>query len=925
MNYFSCRNWCSWLTTLSCLILVAQGKANAQQEMPIDVTSPSPFRQYDKVEITGSSIVRKEQTQALPVMVFSREDIRRTGLKNMAEVVQALPSMSNFVEPSQLGMIAGGYSNAAIHGLPAGTLVLVNGLRMAPFGRPTVVGPERSSVDLQTLPLVDVERIEVLTDGASSLYGTDAIAGVVNIILRSSRKDLEIRADLSHPKGGRGQDVSSSLSWGHGQLERDGYSFLLTLEASHRHELLGEDRPYASQSRYTFDHQGQRYAVDGYLLTPYGSPATLEQQATANSPARYFNAAYQDGQCTNQGLPMPGQIACLHNLYPTLGLYPDENNQRLHARADVLMDNGLTVWGELLWGHSQNNLAFWPWPRATSAYGLQPGSAAYAQAEQAGLDPSITRLLWRPELPALRQVSEQSNGRWSLGIKGEHGNWDHNSQLYLAQSTAKNFYATAGSSLYNTLGLTSDTTWNSANVLAPLDANNPLTQTVAGLRQLPAESSGTNTTYGLLLRGSRPLTSSENREIMLGLGLDWRQEQTRYQNERAIQVAGQPGFQASRQVLASFTELQVPVTRTWDVQLGLRTDHYEDLGQTTNAKMASRWAITPEWSLRGAIGSGFRAPSVAQTHSVETPYVWSQVSQSLNCSPEQQAIAQSLRTSSGETGICNPNAPLYVLGNGNPHLKPEKSTQLTWGLAFVPHRNLRIAADFWTVRISDALQIPSPTLIQASPNQYAANYTLLPTAFAQTYGLDPRNMGLLMSMQNLGTQDKAGIDMETQWRLPTPWGLWHVQTQATYLLKSRVQVSPGTPFVSDLGQYSEVIGTVSPRWRSRIVTGMTLPDWSLNLVWNYSAGYQDTIMGALNLSSGVYEALQRKVAPFSTWDVVFQTSLHRSVDLRATVRNLLNQQAPLSFASNVTSIFSANTTYSNLWGRVVELGLTARF
>src|SRR5574343_1080116 len=110
--------WLGWLSGL-CLPGAGLAQTHTQPELKVEVTSSvPPYRQYDKVEITGSTIVRKEQTRALPVMVLTREDIRRTRLKSVTDVLQALPSMNNCVEPSQLAMAFGGFTNAAIHGVP---------------------------------------------------------------------------------------------------------------------------------------------------------------------------------------------------------------------------------------------------------------------------------------------------------------------------------------------------------------------------------------------------------------------------------------------------------------------------------------------------------------------------------------------------------------------------------------------------------------------------------------------------------------------------------------------------------------------------------------------------------------------------------------------------------------------------------------
>jgi hypothetical protein len=283
---------CVWLSLLTLSPSLHAQTLSSNTYPPVQVVdSPLEYRQFEKVEITGSSIVRKEQTQALPVQVITREDIRRTGLKTITEVVQALPIMGNFVETSQIGMVAGGYSSAGIHGMTTGTLVLVDGLRLAPFGRATMVGAERVSVDLSTLPLADIERIEVLTDGASSLYGTDAIAGVVNIILRKERKGFEITADYLRPGGGAGQGWVSSIGWGQGQLARDGYSLMVTAEVSKRQELLGKDRPYASAAQYEFETGGQRYTTRSNIFySIFTSPAALRERApNANSAGRFVN------------------------------------------------------------------------------------------------------------------------------------------------------------------------------------------------------------------------------------------------------------------------------------------------------------------------------------------------------------------------------------------------------------------------------------------------------------------------------------------------------------------------------------------------------------------------------------------------------------------------------------------------------------
>lgn len=908
--------------------IMANVASQAQQtssEAPvvlIEITDKAPaFRQFSNVEITGSSIVRKEQTQALPVQIITREDIRRSGLKTMSEVVQALPMMGNFAESSQLGMIAGGYSNAAIHGTPNGTLVLVDGLRLAPFGRATVTGPERSSVDLSTLPLADVDRIEILTDGASSLYGTDAIAGVVNIILRKERKGFEIAADAIRPQGGNGQSWVSSLSWGQGQLQRDGYSLMVTAELSRRQELSGRDRPYASEGHYAFETSGQRYESYGTYYSIFTSPATLQQRATSTTTSRFVNSYYQTGSCVGESLTFVGQQACFRNAYRSLSLYPQEESQRLHAHGELALEGGHTVFADWLFGHTaavqSNN---W-WPGTLSAYGLSSGTEAYNQAVAAGLDPANTRLLWMPDLPALRLASLRTNARMVLGARGEWQDWNYRSHLYLSQSRAELLGDTLGNLNYDTLGLSDGGAWNNDHVLRPLDANNPLTAQLENLRGgLKKASSGTSQFYGVQTSGSRSLGEIHGKDVLLGLGLDWRTETSQFENFNPPELQVEPpAFRARRQVRGIYGELQIPVTAAWEVNLGARTDHYSDVGSTTNAKVHSRWEMSPTWSMRGSMGSGFRAPTTAQTQSLASPFVWGYSNANLTCNAQQQTIATRLSPS----GSCVTGNP-FVMGNGNPGLQPEKSTQLTWGMAFVPHRNLRMSADLWSVRIRDTIQTLSDITVLSDPQRYAANYALIPAGFANT-GAAPGTLALFLPLQNLGASEKTGIDLEAQWRQPGEWGRWSLNSQATYLLRSRSKASPDAEFSSDLGRFDGNSGTVSPRLRLRLMAGLTGEHTAGFLIVNHTSGYTDAAVSANNLANGNQETVVRRVSAFTTWDFQLQHILNRQLELRAGLRNLFNTPAPLSFVATSTQAFGVNPMYSNVWGRTLGLGMTLRF
>jgi iron complex outermembrane receptor protein len=201
---------------------------------------------------------------------------------------------------------------------------------------------------------------------------------------------------------------------------------------------------------------------------------------------------------------------------------------------------------------------------------------------------------------------------------------------------------------------------------------------------------------------------------------------------------------------------------------------------------------------------------------------------------------------------------------------------------------------------------------------------LTPESFASN-GITPGALALYLPQQNLGVSEKRGIDLEAQWRQPGEWGRWNFSAQATYLLLSHAKATTDNDFSSDLGRYDPVTGTVSPQLRMRMTAGLTRSDWSAQLIMNHTSGYQDTLVYATNLSDGTSSEVAHRVASFTTWDLQAMHAINKQMVLRLGLRNLFNQQAPLSFVQSSSQIFGANTIYSNLWGRSLQLGITARF
>ena len=276
------------------VLVATTGAARAQAPGPAE---PGAADRLERVVVTGSNILRAASATPSPLQVVTREDIERSGRSNLAEVLQALTAANNGSTATAFSDgVAAGAAGVSLRGLGVNaTLVLVNGRRMAPYG--LADDAQRSFVDLNSLPLEAVERIEVLKDGASAVYGSDAVAGVVNVILRRRMTGFELAADAGTSYRGDGGWRRLSATFGRGDYGRDGYDFFVSGEyttsapiaQSTRPSYLGTDKLDTLPDTYGYYDKriGGTSAVFGLPLTrsPYGSirdPATgLYRPATA--------------------------------------------------------------------------------------------------------------------------------------------------------------------------------------------------------------------------------------------------------------------------------------------------------------------------------------------------------------------------------------------------------------------------------------------------------------------------------------------------------------------------------------------------------------------------------------------------------------------------------------------------------------------
>ena len=754
------------------------------------------------------------------------------------------------------------------------------------------------------MPLSAIERVEILTDGASSVYGTDAQAGVINIITRLDRPGLELTVDQRVPDHQKGQSRRADLSVGKGRLAHDGYSWYVTADLQNQQELLGRDRPYAAAGRYLIQQGGQDYWVYGPFLTAAQTSPTL---ATSKSGAwtRLWNADYQNGQCPQGKVPAWEQPACLYNTYADKGLFPAVKSAKLHAQGQLQLNEGMVAYAELSWKTEELRRSYNAWSQYSAKIGNTPGAPGYDLAVANGFDPA--KGVWLryngSDLGVSSRWYELDTRRLLAGIRGQWQDWDFNGNYYFSDNRA--IISTAALAAYPNLGVDANGVLTNSALLSPLVEGSTLTgqlQGMVGARKQLAD--GSSQLQGLKFKASRSIGEIDGRDVLLALGTDWRQELAQLTQYAS---GGTPSYTGQRNIWAQYAELQLPVVHAVEVLASLRNDQYSDFGRTTHGKLGAKWVPSEQWLLRGAWSTGFRAPAIAQMQ--QTGQVLASVA-AVNCNAAVQTVATTLG------GVCPASGNINVYSQGSSQLKPELSTQWNFGLRFSPDRNHSFSLDYWRLHMRDKIS-NYYDFIYSDPVRYIANFQLNAN----------KELQIFAPMLNVGRTQTSGIDFAWALRRPTDWGQLHAGVSGTVLLTSKYQKADGEPFQSDLNRYSDYSGYVVPKLRTRWYLGLQQANWQWQATLNHVGSYNTAAFDVIEAKTGETVTLDNlKVPAWWTVDLMVMHQWSPQTSLRLGIDNVFNRHAPIDVVSYQTSFnLGTNPMLANAWGRTAHVSLTHRF
>jgi iron complex outermembrane receptor protein len=907
----------------------------------------------ERVEITGSSIRRVDAETALPVQIVSRQEIEATGSANVEQFLQglgvALQGNSNSVVATASGATTGGVSSVSLRGLGSQrTLVLIDGRRVSAGGTLT----DSTTVDVNHIPVAAIERVEVLKDGASAIYGSDAIGGVINFILRKDYKGGEATAyaNLTQHPGGRGWGANALIGWG--DLAKDSFNATMAFDHRKQNALYGADRDFAKSginiSNRNDTTSGNTFPAN-FVLTDPTFPGTKNLFRATNcvdptvGPQPYLVFS-------------PLRNVCRFDPSPLVALLPQQEQTSIFSTLRYAFANDLEGYGQFSYSSKEQRTIIQPVP-LSDQFILPPGHPLAGQAPY--LDPSTgfgfsTFLLQGPGRPNaspyyptafvtaitggttpdlliryrsvltgnrdLTDLSDQT--RVVLGLKSQPlAGWESD-VAYLHVDTKLTERVNNGfPALTKILPLL-----NSGQVDPFRLDTSPAVVAQVGATQFRGDAWKTKTSIdGLSATVRHDLTQLSGGPLALAVGTDGRREGFLLDPSPAIQSGDISGYggnflpvDKTRLVGAGYMELVAPVVRGVELTGALRYDHYENVGSRTTPKVGARWQPLKEVVLRGSVGKGFRAPNLTELYQPQT----TGVSAPGFDDPARCGQPNGQPGGNQDPRDCGTQFPITV--GGKPTLKPETSTNSTLGVVFEPINNASLSVDWWQVNLQNTIIFGiAPDAILADPAKYGSLVTRGPVGTGATCtGCPGPIVNIDQTNTNLGETHVRGIDVDTRYRIPAT-GVYTVGLNGTYFLKYEIQ-NPDGSFSNVNGMVSPITngnGGVIPRWRHYMYVDWKLAPWNFTLAEQYQSHYDDILGNRPG-------AQPRKVSQYSVFH--FFSSYTGLIDknLRITfgIRNLLDTKPPYTNAGG-QNYFQAgyDPGYVDPRGRTYLLSATYKF
>lgn len=879
-------------------------------------TTPAPAQ---RIEITGSNIKRIDAETVAPVTVITREQIERTGQPTVADVLRNIPSNSggSFGE-SFSNSFAPGAAGISLRGLgQKTTLVLINGRRVAGYG--FAQNLQDTFVDLNSIPTSAVDRIDILRDGASAIYGSDAIAGVVNVILRKDFRGFE--GNVAGTTFDGKKEYRASIGGGFGDLASDKFNIFGTLDVYHRDLLMQEDTKLL-QSR---DLRGQDGGRNFQSLTGGG---TWRQLTAANGLTNTYRAisgctgtvmtgpqAVEAGLinpvgATNLATAAATNTFCTYDFKNQFTALPGTDRVSSLIRANIEVSPTATAFVELGLSRNKTEQTFQaPFFAGTTgltatAAGLRPFAYNINFAPGVAGNPFTTNARY---VGVFQDMGTRNNDitsdsfRGVVGAQYQVGDWYLDSAAGLSMnkvtSINENRITLAGTSSVFGVPSTSQPPVPTSTSSA-YNLNTPASNTDAVRDRMLIDFPRTSKSRLAFLdtKGSTTIGKMNGGDVGLAVGAEIRKESlidSPDVNATSGNILGQ-GITATNGARTNgsvYGELQLPFSKSVEVQVAARHDAYSDYGSSTTPKVGMKWTPNDKVAIRANWGKGFRAPTLPEISPSVATFFTAVID------PEDD-------TARNVSGVFA----------GNPNLKAETSTSRVLGAVFQPTKDVRFAVDYYAITWRDVVASDSfQNIIDAScPNGP-------PCPSTANVIRDPANANqvvtILSNYENLSVRKTSGVDVDLEVAMPTNHGKYTFRTSAIYVRSFK---EDGVEYVGTNGGSNTI-----PRIRGNVAVDFDSGGWGMTGRLNYTHSVYQQLLPASyftaqdpRFQTGVYPD---RVGSYTTLDLFARYKFNKNLTFSMSIINALDKTPPYDPGFSGTSLH--DFSLHDIRGRRIGLGL----
>ena len=900
--------------------------------MALTATAQTSAERLERVEVTGSNIKRTDTEGVAPVEVITREDIARSGRPSIGEVLRALPinSGGSFNEQNANGF-APGSSGVSLRGLgQKATLVLINGRRTANYGFGQSITD--TFVDLNSIPAAAIDRVEILKDGASAIYGSDAIAGVVNIILRKDYQGLEATVGGGRSEGKN--EYNANIVGGYGDLNKDRFNIFASLDLYKRDLLELSDTKFGA----TRDFRGQQGGRNSQSLTGGGTwrqvtgttTLTNNYRATSACQGKVINgpqavalglinlSTNQSAAtlATNTAMAAASNTYCSYDFNNQFTALPETERIGFQTRANFQITPTATAFADASIDRVttkqtfQDNFFAGSVGFIPTAQGLIPYPFNVTFAPGASGNPFSTNARYTGVVPAFGTRNSKivsDTGRFSTGAEYRILNIDFDSAVGYSrnQVTTSNLNRETVSGTAAALGFTPR-----LQPPVPIVTSSPLNLDNPG-----ALPNGLLTDFDRKARASDAFidtkATTEIQQIRLpggplavAIGAEARDDKLQ-DNPAAILTggnilgSGSTASEGSRRTYSAYAEFALPIFKQLEGQIAGRYDHYSDYGSSRTPKFGLKYKPVDELLFRVNYGRGFRAPSLTE-------------------------ISKSSSTSFGN--IVDPQDGLShqitFVNVANPFLRPEHSISTTAGLVFEPTKSFNTSIDWYRIKWTDVVATQSTTAILAAscPNPPTIPGGANCPATSQVLRDPTTNalISILAGYLNVSQRNTTGIDLDASYTFP-------VNDIGKFTLRGNVN------YITTLSENGvECVGHQNCTYETPRVKGIATLDYEYGPAlitgrYNYTHSmYRDfPATNALrddNDPRFQNGALSPKIASYKTYDLTGRYTITKNFTFNAAIVNIFGRLPPYDTA--FTNLYDGSLY--DVRGRIYRASLTYR-